>query len=311
MQSDGYSFATDSVAKFFGSIVIRGWFHHPSDTLISAVMVDRNVFSQRCSVGLDHGGVEKNLGPRKGFVVQAFMNTDDFPQSASVRFETKNGSVLRISLQSFVEEASARDKSSQLSQRFMTEIQNYRRVLDIGGRDRSGVDRSRDFVHNEVTVLDILPGRNVDVVGDAHELSKYFAPETFDAVYSVSVFEHLMMPWKVVTEMNKIMKLGAIGFVHTHQTIGMHDLPWDFWRYSDTAWKGLFNARTGFEIVDTALSSEQYVISFHYQDRYVDAEKSAGFESSSVLIRKIGECAEQWAAGLTDLDDTTYPHGNH
>lgn len=91
----------------------------------------------------------------------------------------------------------------------------------------------------------------------------------------------------------------------------MHDLPWDFWRDSDAAWKGLFNVRTGFEIIGTALSSEQYVISFHYQDRYVDAEKSAGFESSSVLIRKIGECAEQWAAGLTDLDDTTYPHGNH
>lgn len=55
----------------------------------------------------------------------------------------------------------------------------------------------------------------------------------------------------------------------------MHDLPWDFWRDSDAAWKGLFNVRTGFEIIGTALSSEQYVISFHYQDRYVDAEKSA------------------------------------
>ena len=42
------------------------------------------------------------------------------------------------------------------------------KLLDIGGRNRSKIDRSKEFPSFDVTVLDILDGDNVDVVADAH-----------------------------------------------------------------------------------------------------------------------------------------------
>lgn len=54
-------------------------------------------------------------------------------------------------------------------------------------------------------MLDILPGENVDVVGDAHALVALFPAERFDAFCSVSVFEHLLMPWAVIPQINKIL----------------------------------------------------------------------------------------------------------
>ena len=95
------------------------------------------------------------------------------------------------------------------------------------------------------------------VVADAHQLSSVLPASYFDAVTSTAVFEHLVMPWKVAIEMNRVMKVGAWAFIYTHQTIGMHDLPWDYFRFSDNAWKGIFNRHTGFEIIGTELSRPQ------------------------------------------------------
>lgn len=180
------------------------------------------------------------------------------------------------------------------------------RIIDVGGRNRSKLDRSREFTTADVCVLDVLPGENVDVVGDAHGMSALFEPESFDAAYSIAVFEHLLMPWRVVTELNAIMKPGAIGYVQTHQTIGMHDLPWDFWRYSNTAWDALFNEYTGFEIIDRELFWPQFILPFIITPGKMDAEMAAGYEGSSVLFRKIGPSRVKWDVP-TDIISTMYP----
>lgn len=61
------------------------------------------------------------------------------------------------------------------------------------------------------------------------------------------------MPWKVVLEMNKVLKKGGVGFIFTHQTTQLQEPPLDFWRYSIYSWDALFNAHTGFEILDRAM----------------------------------------------------------
>ncbi len=133
-------------------------------------------------------------------------------------------------------------------------------MLDIGGRARSRVQRSELFPDCDVTVLDIVADPGVDVVGDAHELSRLFAPDSFDFAMSISVFEHLLMPWKVAVELNRVMRPGGFVLVHTHQTIGMHDMPWDFLRYSDAAWAGIFNRYTGFEVIKTDMSRFLHIV---------------------------------------------------
>jgi 2-polyprenyl-3-methyl-5-hydroxy-6-metoxy-1,4-benzoquinol methylase len=127
------------------------------------------------------------------------------------------------------------------------------RLLEIGSRARSGVVRRNLAPQGwSYTGLDVMSGSNVDVVGDAHKLSKLFPQERFDGVMGFSVLEHLMMPWKFSVELNKVLNVGGIGFLVTHQCWPIHDAPWDFWRFSDSSWASLFNRITGFEIIRTA-----------------------------------------------------------
>lgn len=124
-------------------------------------------------------------------------------------------------------------------------------VLEIGSRNVSaGLDgRDRFPGVTDYTGVDIHPGQYVDVVADAHQLSKAFPVKRFDFAYSISVFEHLMFPWKVAMEINEILKPGGHVFVATHPAWMTHELPWDFWRFLHHSAHCLFNPVTGFELV--------------------------------------------------------------
>lgn len=161
------------------------------------------------------------------------------------------------------------------------------KILDIGGRARSGVSIKSEWSDwADVTVLDIVDEPDVDICADAHKLSEYFDENMFDAIVSISVFEHLAYPLKVVIESEKVLKEGGYFLVHSHQTIGMHDLPWDFWRFSDSAYRALFCNSTGFEVVKTLMDGLMHITPFYFSDRYLLHENAAGFESSSVIARK-------------------------
>lgn len=140
-------------------------------------------------------------------------------------------------------------------------------VLELGSRARSGNVYSGVF-NNHVCYkgLDIASGVNVDVVGDAHEMSRLFPTyEKFDAIFSISVFEHLAMPWKVVLECNKILKPSGVIFMASHQTWPVHDAPWDFWRFSSSAWQALFNSATGFRVIEAVMGFPVLLSLFRFQ----------------------------------------------
>ena len=181
------------------------------------------------------------------------------------------------------------------------------KLLDIGGRARSGVQRSKDYPNCDVTVIDIIAAPGVDVVGDAHELSRYFPAATFDFALSTAVFEHLAMPWKVAVEMAKVLKPNGLAMIFTHQTIGMHDLPWDFFRFSDSAFGALFNRATGFEVVATRMTGFMHVVPAAWSERHRGGERAGGFELSSALVRKVGEPAVDWDVRVSDFTATSYP----
>ncbi len=141
----------------------------------------------------------------------------------------------------------------KLFPRFLEKTNNIpdANVLEIGSRNEAGqVQKGRFTSAKEYVGFDYYPGDNVDVVGDAHKLSRYLPQEHFDAVYSNSVFEHLAMPWKVVLEMNKVMKTGGLVFINTHPAYPPHNRPWDFWRFQESSFSTLLNAKTGFRIID-------------------------------------------------------------
>lgn len=202
------------------------------------------------------------------------------------------------------------DPSIRLHGRFTAMLKERQpgNFLEVGSRARSGIVR-RHLVPDRWTYtgLDVIAGENVDVVGDAHKLSRLFPTNAFDAVAAFSVLEHLLMPWKFAIELNKVLRPGAIGFLTTHQTWPMHDTPWDFWRFSDTAWTALFNRATGFEIVETALGEPAIVLAARCHAATNFGSPPASFLASSVIFRKIGETSLDWPVEIEDVTGTHYP----
>ena len=182
-------------------------------------------------------------------------------------------------------------------------------VLEIGSRNRSGIIR-RDFVPQGVRYvgLDIVAGENVDIIGDAHSLSSYFPAGTFSVIFSMSTFEHLLMPWKVVVEMNHVLQLDGEVFVTSHQTWPLHEEPWDFWRFSAHTWKALFNQFTGFEVIEVAMGERASIVPavIHPAVNGLDAQPS--FLGCAVRARKIGLPRVRWDAEVGAILNTSYPH---
>lgn len=181
-------------------------------------------------------------------------------------------------------------------------------VLEIGSRARSGVTRKQMLPAGAAYVgCDIIDGPNVDRVCDAHSLSAALPGAQFDAVMAFSVLEHLLMPWKFVIELNKVLAPGAIGVFTTHQCWPIHDAPWDFWRFSDRAWAGLLNPATGFEIISAQMGEPAYVIAENCHPVTNFAPQPQGFLASNVLFRKVGPTTLEWPVELTSITKDFYP----
>ncbi len=202
------------------------------------------------------------------------------------------------------------DPAHEVSARFHAMLleRSPGRLLEVGARARSGVVR-RNWVPAGwcYSGFDIAAGPNVDVVGDAHALSGCYEPGRFDAIMAFSVLEHLLMPWKFVIELNRVLKPGALGLFTTHQCWPLHDQPWDFWRYSDTAWTGLLNKATGFEIIAAKMGEPAYIVAQKCAPETAFSGPAQGALASFVLFRKTGETTLQWPVELADITGTHYP----
>jgi hypothetical protein len=182
-----------------------------------------------------------------------------------------------------------------------------RRIIDIGGRARSGVSRKNLYPGKEVVVADILSAPDVDLVVDVHEISRS-TKDRFDAFMSIATFEHLLMPWKAAVEINAVLRSGGVGLVVTHQTLGIHEVPYDFYRYSDNAWKGIFNRQTGFEILDFGMTLPAFIIPTRWQKQFESAERAVGYMTSACVVRKIAEPDVDWPVEVSSITADRYPH---
>ena len=68
----------------------------------------------------------------------------------------------------------------------------------------------------------------------------------------------------------------------------MHDLPWDYFRFSDSVFRALFCAETGFEIVDVVRGSPMHMFPFFTIGEVHDADGAAGFFTVALIARKMG-----------------------
>lgn len=183
------------------------------------------------------------------------------------------------------------------------------RAVTDGGKGRRGRER---FDQADYVGFDYYPGRNVDVVGDAHKLSSYFdAP--FDLIVSFAVFEHFAMPWVVAVEMAKCLKVGGLVAVETHFSFSSHERPWHFFQYSDMGLRALFSPALGFACLEAGLSNPIVGRFSSMADPYLRGRPVTGlYCHSEILARKERHVADfNW----NDLDitavvgQTRYPVG--
>jgi ubiquinone/menaquinone biosynthesis C-methylase UbiE len=203
-------------------------------------------------------------------------------------------------------------------QKYLYEIGNKHgmRILEIGSREVSGQSHARqEFMNAQYVGFDFYPGRNVDVVGDAHKLSSYFGEEEkFDIIYSSACFEHFAMPWIVAVEIAKLLKIGGLVFIETHFSFSSHERPWHFFQFSDMALKILFSEALGFECIEAGMSNPIVGRFSYLADEYLRNKPVTGlYCHSEYLGKKVKEIvAFSWEKlDLIDVvGETTYPQPN-
>ena len=187
------------------------------------------------------------------------------------------------------------------------------RILEIGSREVTGKSSARkEFSDAKYIGFDFYPGDNVDVVGDAHKLSSYFAgEEKFDLIYTSACFEHFAMPWIVATEISKLLKVGGIVFVETHFSYSSHERPWHFFQFSDMALKTLFSKALGFECLEAGMSNPLVGRFSSLADGYLRNKSVRGLYCHSEFLGRKTRDVENFDWGTVDLinvvGETKYP----
>jgi SAM-dependent methyltransferase len=153
--------------------------------------------------------------------------------------------------------ASDSEPGSDLKERFIARCAELPApsVLELGTL-RSVPGRStlhRDWVPHAAEFLgtDIQEGADVDIVADLHHLTDVVGSERFDVIISASTFEHLKYPTLAAHELMKVLKVGGVLFIQTHQSFPLHGYPNDYFRFSQDALATLFGTTMGFEVVAT------------------------------------------------------------
>ena len=310
MHRSGFDLTISEVSSLHGMVHVEGWARHPADFIAEVRPSGTGLTRLDEEVQVPDGGIvsaEHALRFRCRFVVP--RSSDRL--AASLHFRSRHRQRFSIDLRELVDEARRDSPVDELREEFIQGLAGSMsaRVLDIGGRDRSDGGYRAGLGQHETVVLDLYPGPEVDVVGDAHRLSDHFPADHFDAIASTATFEHLFMPWKVVLEMSKVLRPGGLVFVLTHQSIGMHDEPNDFWRYTRDCWPALFNEATGFEVVRSAMAQPMLLLPRLDAGDAVAYEDAVGYYASAVLARRTGEPRVDWPVDPPGALRRSYPTG--
>jgi len=295
------------------SLVLKGWAFGPDTVDTIAVQLPHTRPGQRVT-RLPSADVELAYGPdaaNSRFLITVPGIAREDVLNVSLTFESNSGETLTVPAGELRANYLERDPLHRLFNFFfgMTRERGTKDLLEIGSRARSG-NVYKELIGEGVkyTGLDIVSGPNVDIVGDAHQLSSLVRRNSVDAIFSISTFEHLSMPWKVAIEMNRVMRKGAIAFIQTHQTWAVHEAPWDYWRFSSYAWDSLFNAATGFRVVDAAMGEPAAIVPLLVSEASLGLQDQPAFLGSAVVVEKISRTRLKWPVDTASIARDSYPN---
>jgi SAM-dependent methyltransferase/uncharacterized protein YbaR (Trm112 family) len=103
-------------------------------------------------------------------------------------------------------------------------------VLVIGAGDTS--------ISGHVTYTDVAFGANVHCIADAHDLP--FLDKSFDVCVAVAVLEHVVDPYRCVSEMVRVLRPGGYVYAETPFMQPVHMGAHDFTRFTHLGHRRLF-----------------------------------------------------------------------
>lgn len=113
------------------------------------------------------------------------------------------------------------------------------KILVVGGGEiGAGLDILYKKFYNQIIAFDIYDSNNVDLIADGHSIP--FRSDIFDLVIIQAVLEHVLIPEKVVAEINRVMRPGGIIYAETPFMQQVHEGPYDFTRYTESGHRYLF-----------------------------------------------------------------------
>jgi Methyltransferase domain len=296
-----------------GDLFVEGWAFGEESAVASIELAMGDEIPRQELTRLPSADVELAHGPIAAgsrFAIRATNVNRDHVLHVGLRFRPSAGPPLSIPAEEVRAEYLQRDPMHCLFNTFfaLARERAIRSLLEIGSRARSG-NEYKTLIDESVqyTGLDIVAGLNVDIVGDAHELSSHVKKNSVDAIFTISTFEHLAMPWKAAIEMNRVLRTGGIAFVQSHQSWAVHEAPWDYWRFSSFAWDSLFNAATGFRVVEAAMGEPCSIVPHLVSEASLGLAEQPAYLGSAVIVEKVAKTRLKWPVKTSSIATSSYP----
>lgn len=125
------------------------------------------------------------------------------------------------------------------------------KVLVVGGRILGdGMEWLAGDDSIELVELDVAFGPRCSLISDAHDIP--FRDGVFDGVVAQAVLEHVLDPYRVVSEIHRVLKKDGLVFAETPFLVPVHGGAYDFTRFTALGHRRLFRA---FEEIESGVGS--------------------------------------------------------
>ena len=117
---------------------------------------------------------------------------------------------------------------------------NSGNIAEIGGPFNSFSEKMTGYDFEFISLYPVKDNKKV-LVADIGQ-ADHIEGERYDAIFSVSVFEHIAKPWKAAEHMSRLLKPSGIVYHAAPFSYFYHGAPADFWRFTPDAFEVMFSS---------------------------------------------------------------------